>query len=282
MSKHFAKRLVFGALLIAVIGGGVWLDAARADAGGRPICAPLLACAFLLAGVRELTALLHGGGCAVPRRTLLAGCALLLLGKTAVGFFGVARAEAWGELLLAVAAMAAILASLLKRDLESGGRRAGGVSLVLLFAWLGSGWIDVVYELGEGLLFALVLGAKAGDMGAYLAGKTMGRRKLIPHVSPGKTLEGALGGIVASLAMSAWLIEHFAPGTYGIAVRLAVGALLFLAGHLGDLFESLWKRAAKVKDSGRMLPEFGGALDLIDSLFLAVPAGAAVLRIGAS
>ncbi len=279
MSARLAKRLGFGALLIALIGGGLWLDASRVAAGSRPLWAPLLATLFALVSVRELVTMLTGAGCPLPRAPLIGGAALLLLGRVHIAFHQLARAEAWNAALFVGVVIALAIVLLRDRDVASGARRAGGVALVLLFTQLSATMIDVVYELGSGPLFALVLGAKAGDMGAYLVGKSLGRHKLIPHISPGKTIEGALGGIVASLLVTVWLLGQFAPGRFSLGERLAVGLVLFVAGHVGDLFESMWKRAAGVKDSGRLLPEFGGALDLVDSLFLSVPAGYALLRL---
>ena len=279
MNSRFSKRLLFGTLLVVLIGGGLMLDAARGETGGRPLFAPLLATLFTLASVRELLALLSLGGCPLPRAPFLGAAALLLLGRAHLAFHQVERAGAWNDALFATVVVALSALLLIDRDVASGARRAGAAALVLLFTQLCATWIDIVYVLGSGPLFALVLGAKAGDIGAYLAGKSLGRRKLIPHISPGKTIEGAVGGLAAALLVTAWLLGHFAPGRFSPGERLAVGALLFVAGHVGDLIESLWKRAAGVKDSGRLLPEFGGALDLVDSLFLSVPAGYALLRL---
>ena len=110
----------------------------------------------------------------------------------------------------------------------------------------------------------------AGDTAAYYAGTYFGRHKLCPSVSPGKTIEGALGGIAANLAVGAVFSYYFLPG-------LALEALLFfcltigIAGQVGDLFESVLKRSAGVKDSGALLPGHGGILDRIDAALFALP-----------
>ncbi len=108
------------------------------------------------------------------------------------------------------------------------------------------------------------------DSFAYLTGKTMGRRKLCPSISPGKTIEGALGGIasgiIAALVFNA--ITHL--GSYGAVVMAAV--LVGVLGIAGDLFESVIKRGAGVKDSGTIVPGHGGLLDRIDSMLFSLPA----------
>jgi len=108
------------------------------------------------------------------------------------------------------------------------------------------------------------------DSFAYLTGKTMGRRKLCPSISPGKTIEGALGGIVSGIiaALVFNALSHL--GSYGTAVMAAV--LVGVLGIAGDLFESVMKRGAGVKDSGTIVPGHGGLLDRIDSMLFSLPA----------
>ena len=111
----------------------------------------------------------------------------------------------------------------------------------------------------------------AGDVGAYVAGSVIGRRKVAPRISPGKTWEGTLAGFLAA-AIAVWFVgtQVFSPGlpTEILApVALAVGP----AGLCGDLLESALKRAAGVKDSGTIFPGHGGVLDRIDSLLLVAP-----------
>ncbi len=119
-------------------------------------------------------------------------------------------------------------------------------------------------------LFALML-VWAADVSALLVGRRFGRRKLAPRVSPGKTIAGAWGAIAGSALVAAvggWLL-----GEHGLALVLLVGvALLAIAFSIvGDLFESLLKRQANVKDSGNLFPGHGGLLDRLDSVFAALP-----------
>jgi len=121
---------------------------------------------------------------------------------------------------------------------------------------------------GETLVLAALAITWATDTGAYFAGRRFGKRRLLPKVSPNKTVAGSIGGAV--LAAAAALIAAYFWGinwSYGLALGLAAS----LAGQLGDLFESALKRFAGVKDSGSILPGHGGVLDRFDSFLFAVP-----------
>lgn len=114
----------------------------------------------------------------------------------------------------------------------------------------------------------LVLLVIAADIGAYFAGRSLGRRKLAPRVSPGKTLEGALGGLLM-VALVAWGGAAY----FGLPLPVAVvfGCTVGVFSIIGDLTESMFKRAAGLKDSGVLLPGHGGLLDRIDSVTAAAP-----------
>lgn len=118
------------------------------------------------------------------------------------------------------------------------------------------------------LLLLLVWGA---DIGAFMAGRRFGRRKLAPTISPGKSREGVMGGIV--LALGAAAAFHFAAGFAGVDLwrLLGVALITVLFSVVGDLFESMVKRQHLAKDSGTLLPGHGGVLDRIDSLTIAAP-----------
>jgi phosphatidate cytidylyltransferase len=124
------------------------------------------------------------------------------------------------------------------------------------------------------LIFPLVV-TWASDIGAYFVGRAIGGRKLIPSVSPGKTVAGAVGGLVASMIV-AWLyattvlvpVAHLGFTPWG---ALLFGALISVAAQTGDLFESLIKREGGVKDSSRIIPGHGGVLDRFDSLIFVLP-----------
>lgn len=119
----------------------------------------------------------------------------------------------------------------------------------------------------EGLgwfLFALLI-TWMSDTFAYLVGKSIGRTKLIPRVSPNKTVEGALGGLVAA-ALTGWALVQLLGLPMHPVIAAGLGAVLSVLGMLGDLFESQLKRRARVKDSGDAIPGHGGFLDRIDAL----------------
>ena len=110
-----------------------------------------------------------------------------------------------------------------------------------------------------------------GDTGAYYAGTCLGRHKLCPSVSPGKTIEGFAGGLIAIL-VSGSLFKHFFFSQLSWSLVILFLVCISFAGPIGDLFESVIKRTQGVKDSGMLLPGHGGILDRIDSLLFAAPA----------
>lgn len=152
---------------------------------------------------------------------------------------------------------------------------------------------------GVWLLLVIVLITKAADIGGFLVGSALGRSKLLPSISPGKTVEGTFGallasGVAATLVVAAPSIVSalgFGPSAGNACMRLAriiglslgpesdssvakaffFGVVLAVSGQCGDLIESCFKRDVGSKDSGRIIPRFGGILDLIDSPLLAVP-----------
>ena len=125
---------------------------------------------------------------------------------------------------------------------------------------------------GRRWIFFLFFVIFAGDTGAYYAGHRWGRHKLWPALSPGKTVEGAVGGLLSSLA-TALLVGKLllSLGEFGITFLLSLGLVIALAGQMGDLMESMLKRVSQVKDASSILPGHGGLLDRLDSLIFAFP-----------
>lgn len=128
---------------------------------------------------------------------------------------------------------------------------------------------------GAFLLLWLLAVTKFADMGAYIVGSMIGRHKMIPHVSPGKTWEGFGGALLfsqlAACGLYALFPQHLAV-LHGWGHVVFLGFLLSVLAVVGDLAESVFKRAINAKDSGRMLPGIGGSLDLIDSICFTAPA----------
>jgi phosphatidate cytidylyltransferase len=191
----------------------------------------------------------------------LAGSYLLPAPWTAVVL---AAAVAWWALGLRLVLRYPALPDWLDRPLA----QAAIILLALAPAWL------ALARLADGqrplLLLALAL-VWAADSGAYLVGRRFGRRKLCPQVSPGKTVEGLLGGLLGAALVG--LIAGLAMGLGGLRLAALVGLVSACAAVsvVGDLAESLFKRRAGVKDSSHLLPGHGGVLDRIDALIAAAP-----------
>ena len=141
---------------------------------------------------------------------------------------------------------------------------------LLYISWFFSFLIRLKYLPGGAYLVSyLLLVTKVGDMGAYVVGSSIGKHSLIPRISPHKTIEGTIGGVVCSVATSlaSWrLLPHSS-----FAQLFLVGLLLGVLCQVGDLSESLIKRDCNVKDAANYLPGLGGVLDIIDSLLFTVP-----------
>lgn len=161
------------------------------------------------------------------------------------------------------------------------------VGMALAIVLVSAAWFALMQFLSQGMLMLLsvLLIVWIADTAAYFAGRAFGRRKLAPHISPGKTWAGVVGAIVAVLllALAVW---QFAPAArmYSNDLFAAVGPVwaLLLLGVLvglsivGDLFESLLKRQAGVKDSGQLLPGHGGVLDRVDAMVPVLPSAAVI------
>jgi phosphatidate cytidylyltransferase len=126
---------------------------------------------------------------------------------------------------------------------------------------------------GKYYLLYFILITKFSDMGAYVVGSLIGRHKMIPRISPGKTWEGFGGAVLVSTGASVAFVYFFAAKMSGMNYSNAVilGILLSVCAVIGDLIESLFKREAGVKDSGALFPGIGGILDLLDSLLFNAP-----------
>ncbi|HYI11298.1 MAG TPA: phosphatidate cytidylyltransferase [Thermoanaerobaculia bacterium] len=126
------------------------------------------------------------------------------------------------------------------------------------------------FPVGWKLVFFLMLVVWLGDSGAYYVGKRFGKRKLSPLISPKKTVEGLMGGMGASIITAVVIHFTFFP-EFPLLHAIIAGVLLSVAGVIGDLAESMWKRSAAVKDSGTLLPGHGGFLDRFDSILFTAP-----------
>lgn len=143
--------------------------------------------------------------------------------------------------------------------------------LVTIPAWVGMMYLDAVGNYASGILTVLFIVA-ANDIGAYLSGRTFGKRKLAPKVSPGKTWEGLWGGVIAAQFVAFGCSFYWASfASFNIWEWQLIALGTTIAAVYGDLFESMMKRFSGIKDSGRILPGHGGVLDRLDSLSAAYP-----------
>ncbi|MHB1981553.1 MAG: phosphatidate cytidylyltransferase [Sulfobacillus sp.] len=212
---------------------------------------------FYVMGAREIHALVRGLDARPQWLVSILGGAFLL-----IGVLGGVNAFLPMTMVLLLVAAALIMVT---------GETVGaslGFFLTLWLAWplglvLALRLNGVAISLGT---FALIW---SGDIVAYLVGSAFGRRRMVPRVSPAKTWEGSVAGLMASIAVGALVAPWFAISTIaGLALGLVTGIL----AQMGDLFESSLKRRANLKDSGTFLPGHGGMLDRIDSLLFGVVA----------
>lgn len=146
----------------------------------------------------------------------------------------------------------------------------------LLGVWvLALAWFSLVYirsqPHGAGLLLLLLVWVWGADTGAYFIGRRWGKRKLAPSISPGKTVEGVVGGIFTTVLIAVVASLYISPNLSYYLCLLILSVLVAVISVIGDLFESMIKRQCGVKDSGQWLPGHGGVLDRIDSLLSSAP-----------
>ena len=184
-------------------------------------------------------------------------------------------------------ALAGLMSTLVIAFVIKGGVSTVSVSVTVLgVAWIGLGLAHALLlrdipEHGVLAVLTVLLAVWAGDAGAYFIGLLFGRHKLAPTVSPGKTWEGLIAGVVATIGVT--FLALYEANFLSIPESLVLGAVIAIAAPLGDLFESALKRDADVKDSGRLLAGHGGVLDRIDALLFAwVAAYYVVVAFGAA
>jgi phosphatidate cytidylyltransferase len=309
-------RLRSAAVLIAVSVGCLFVDAKFSTPGTEGLLLIPLLLFFALGTAWDVTSLLRASGREVWRTGCMIAVAAVCLGPAipslvnAADQFSGGAIGAYpencpiGQLGWAMTMAIASLFALLIREMRTYGTptpagssgtdhassidrtmRAAFVSLYvglpmsLLFAvrTLGS---DVSTLWGLAALLTAIATTKSADAGAYFAGKALGRHKLIPRLSPGKTWEGAIGGVVMStlvaMACFKWLFPAMVAGSGlpgsvpSIGWALVLGPALAITGMVGDLAESMFKRDCGAKDSGNWLPGLGGVWDVTDSLIAAV------------
>jgi phosphatidate cytidylyltransferase len=263
-------RLLSAALFLPLLVLLAWV-------GGIPYL--LFTMAVVGLGLREFYLLLESKGLSPHWKSGMLAVLLLPIGVYLR--FRTHRVEEWHVGGFFTILVGAVLLAELRRG---AGKQAVANSAATLLGFLYIGWLgahlDALRELPfpahrpyrEGMSYALLpfFLAWSCDTAAYAVGRAVGRTKLMPSVSPGKSVEGALAGLLVSVGAAFLARAWFAP--YLRPVDAAVlGALVGVFGQLGDLVESLLKRDAETKDSSTLIPGHGGVLDRFDSLLFAAP-----------
>lgn len=251
----FVSRLAIAAVLLPIVLGIVWLGGWWLF--GLAVLGGLLALHELYAMARSLRPIVLGG---------YAGLILTLLG-----------AQLGGTTWLLAGILSTLVAVLVVFFVSSARQNAvAGFAVTLLgVAWVGGGLAHfmLVRDMpvdGRLLVFTVLLTVFADDTAAFFVGRAVGRHRLAPAISPGKSIEGFIGGTAAGVAVSFFAL--YEQDVVSTGESLVLGLVIALAATLGDLFESAVKRDLGVKDSGRLLGGHGGVLDRVDSLLWAGPA----------
>lgn len=287
-------RLLLGTVLIAAVLALCWADAHAATPGvwlfPLALAITVLASGELLGllrvrGIRPAAWVVYLGNVAIVSANWLPH--LLPQSSALSGAFDAAA------LALALACTLAFAVAMWRFDEPGRSLEPLSASLLALvyIGWLMTFLIQLRLLGGgpQGLaaLATMIVVVKMGDTGAYTVGRLIGRRKLAPRLSSGKTIEGLAGGLAfacfASWAAFRWLVPQIVPTGRGTTPEygwLVYGFVVGLAGVIGDLAESLLKRDAGRKDSSVWMPGFGGVLDVMDSLLVAAPVSYAFWALG--
>jgi len=299
------QRLLFGALLIAILAGLLYGDhlLSKAVTAGRlarcdGLIVAVVVALLIILGSLELGHLMRAAGHrpAVRWAALSAVCISIVpfLNHNEILLGGVPEILLANDLtmvLLPLALFGAAVAVGSRKRTEGAIAAVAGTMFIVLYLGLLAQFIVRIRAFApESALWPLiyfVATVKISDIGAYFIGLAFGRHRLIPWLSPRKTIEGLLGGIAASVAFSC-LAEHWmgyfaSRPVFGLAPKnpwalpIGFGVAMAILGQAGDLLESLLKRDAEAKDSARVIPAFGGVLDILDSLLLAAPVACLLL-----
>lgn len=266
------KRILIGLSIAAVLSAAVLLI----PAGNWLVLVGLLAVGGK--AMSEVYALMARGGLIASRKTGIGGGLLFLAATWLTAKYGLPGDVLWSVLLLVLFLIFFRLFGY--ADAREALRNALGTLFGFLYvAFFWSFFVRLYMAGGADLpgytAFYLLLAVKWGDAGAYFIGSRLGRRKLFERVSPNKSWEGFAGGVLFACGVGVlwWLCTggNMGPVRFPLYHALILGVLLTVVGTLGDLVESLFKRAVDIKDSGAIAHGMGGMLDMIDSLLFAAP-----------
>jgi phosphatidate cytidylyltransferase len=266
-------RVLSGAVLVAVAVAVVWF--------APPLIFLAVAEALLVLAFVEYAKLAAAGGTPIPFSPACAATMLTSLGMgTSVWILDrlVLGSMVLDAILISgFVALAAITLTSWKGERDALGRAAAAVFPMLYLGLPIGSMVAIRAGPGREALFLLMLTVMASDTAQYYTGRALGRRLLAPAISPKKTVEGAIGGFVSGAVLLAVAGAWWLPG-FPIGFRALLGAAIVTLGIAGDLFESMLKRSAGVKDSSALIPGHGGVLDRIDALLFAAPVYYIVLK----
>lgn len=246
--SELKTRTVTGLVALALLIGLLYI-------GSWPLVLALLVVGLIM--VWEMATALEAGGRALPLGLVL----LASFGHFLASYFGIL------DRLFGLAIYFFILAAYFIHK-EEGQMEDLGLGL-MVFAYIPLNFFCLLDLLHTEYLYLIFILSFATDTSAYLAGNLFGRHKLIPRVSPKKTLEGALGGLVGGVAISMAFLGALGHPPSFLQVAFLAGASI--AGQIGDLFASKIKRQTGIKDFGNILPGHGGLLDRFDSILFIIP-----------
>ncbi len=277
MRDRPAQRILAGLLFLVLVAGAYVIDRSL----DRTIATEVLFALILLLALWETFGLFQAKGrCPAVGLGMTAAVMLLFL-KGSLGLSLLPTGGASRDLFVATGLVVALFATstaLAERE-RALDRIASTLAGFVYAAWIPSIALDLLHLPGaspgaaRAAAYWVALVAKAADIGGYVAGRLLGRTKLLESVSPKKTVEGAVGGILLSVGSGIGLARLFALDSFSPAFAAIAGGAIGIAAQLGDLVESLIKRSAGAKDSSTRPTVFGGFLDLLDSLIVAFPAG---------
>jgi phosphatidate cytidylyltransferase len=258
--------LASAVVLVALVGGVLWFAPWWA--------ALILASLVAAAAAAEVAGLSRAVGAPVPTLVVSVGAAVIC----ALVPIGMVNGDAMFVVLSALVLGAGLVTLAGGPPSPHSITQAAVTMMTPLYVGLPLGamvWIQLLT--GPRALTFVIAVIALSDSAQFFVGRAIGRRKLAPLVSPAKTFEGAQGGLVAALLVGIWLGPRWGQAASPVQ-GAALGAVLCLAGIMGDLFKSLLKRSAGVKDSGHLIPGHGGVLDRIDAYLFAVPVYLLFLR----
>jgi phosphatidate cytidylyltransferase len=255
-------RVLSGAVLVAFAVAVVWF-------APGPLFF-LVAVVLTLIAAHELVALARATGLRVPRLTSEVAAGLALVAANVSMPFGAPMAALLATLLAAFVALALMTLGTWQGGPDALATVSASLLPSIYVALPLAAMVAVRTRSGPAALFLLMLTIIVSDTAQYYSGRAFGRTPLAPTISPKKTIEGAMGGFVFGSLTLAVAGAWWLPGM-PVALRAIVGVAVVALGIAGDLFESMLKRSAGVKDSSSLIPGHGGVLDRIDALLFAAP-----------